>query len=296
MPYSIRTDLALEAREALLESTPGEMDGVLFENRRQGSFDTLISTVQILNETGAQIVGKPIGTYITLENPYLRQNILTAHEEIMDILTSILQQMLPLKDSDTILVVGLGNREVSADALGPLAVSGLLVSRHMRDAVPLELQQQLRSVCAFAPGVMGQTGIETQEIICGIQDRVHADGILLIDALAARSTQRVNTTIQLTDTGVSPGAGIGNRRQPLSPQTLGVPVIALGVPTVVDGRTMVLDAVPDAAPQDLETLSHLYVTPKNMDAVALRLSSILSGAINRYLHHLSHEDLKQYLY
>ncbi|MBQ7915552.1 MAG: GPR endopeptidase [Firmicutes bacterium] len=154
MPYSIRTDLALEAREALLESTPGEMDGVLFENRRQGSFDTLISTVQILNETGAQIVGKPIGTYITLENPYLRQNILTAHEEIMDILTSILQQMLPLKDSDTILVVGLGNREVSADALGPLAVSGLLVSRHMRDAVPLELQQQLRSVCAFAPGVM----------------------------------------------------------------------------------------------------------------------------------------------
>ncbi|MBQ7916259.1 MAG: GPR endopeptidase [Firmicutes bacterium] len=120
--------------------------------------------------------------------------------------------------------------------------------------------------------------------------------ILLIDVLAARSTQRVNTTIQLTDTGVSPGAGIGNRRQPLSPQTLGVPVIALGVPTVVDGRTMVLDEVPDAAPQDLETLSNLYVTPKNMDAVALRLSSILSGAINRYLHHLSHEDLKQYLY
>ena len=296
MLCSIHTDLALEVREALLEASPGELDGVLFENRHQGTFDTLISTVRILNEQGERTVGKPQGTYITLENPYLRENILTAHQEIMEILTHTLQQLLPLKESDTVLVIGLGNRDVCADALGPLTVSGLLVSRHMYSAAPQELQQHLRSVCAFAPGVMGQTGIETLEIICGIQERVHADAIILIDALAARSTQRVNATIQLTDTGISPGAGIGNHRQTLSPKTLGVPLIALGIPTVIDGRTMVLEAVSQSPDSDLDFLSELYVTPKNMDAAAVRLAGILSGALNRYLHRLSHEDLKQYLY
>lgn len=296
MPDTIRTDLALEAREALLGAKPGEIDGVSFDTRHEGEYDTTVSTVRVLNQRGEQNVGKPKGTYVTLENSRLRQNILTAHEEIMDILTQCLRTLLPLTKTDTVLVVGLGNREVAADALGPLVISGLLVTRHLHGAVPLELQNQLRPVSALAPGVMGQTGIETLEIVCGIQDRVHADAVILIDALAARDTRRVNTTIQLTDTGVSPGAGIGNRRQTLSRENLGVPVVALGIPTVVDAGTIIRDAVPHIPDESLKAFHDLYMTPKNMDAVSVRLASILSGAINRFLHHLSHEELKQYLY
>lgn len=296
MSDTIRTDLALEAREALLGAEPGEIDGVAFDTRHEGEYDTTISTVRVLNQRGEKTVGKPVGTYVTLENQYLRQNILTAHEEIMDILTQALHKLLPLGPDDTVLVVGLGNRDVAADALGTLAVSGLLVTRHLHNAVPLELRNHLRPVSALAPGVMGQTGIETLEIVCGIQDRVRADAVILIDALAARDTRRVNTTIQLTDTGVSPGAGIGNRRQTLSRENLGVPVAALGIPTVVDTATIIRDAVPDISEGSLKSFSDLYVTPKNMDALAVRLSSILSGAINRFLHRLSHEELKQYLY
>lgn len=290
------SDLALEAREALLSATPGEIDGVLFEEHRQGVFNTLISTVRVLNETGERTVGKPAGTYITLESPYLSQNHLAAHEEITELLSQTLQSLLPLREEASVLIIGLGNRNVAADSLGPLTVSGLLVSRHIREAAPEELRDELRSVCALAPGVMGQTGIETLEIVCGIQDRIHADAILLIDALAARSISRVNTTIQLTDTGIRPGAGIGNRRQMLSSKNLGAPVVALGIPTVVDARTMILDAVPDASPDLLEGYSNLYVTPKNMDFAAAQLSGILSGALNRYLHRLSAEALRQYLY
>ena len=154
----------------------------------------------------------------------------------------LFRAFFPLRESASVLIIGLGNRNVAADSLGPLTVSGLLISRHIRETVPEELRNELRPVCALAPGVMGQTGIETLEIVCGIQDRIHADAIILIDALAARSISRVNTTIQLTDTGIRPGAGIGNRRQMLSSKNLGAPVIALGIPTVVDARTMILDA------------------------------------------------------
>ena len=191
------SDLALEAREALLSATPGEIDGVLFEEHRQGVFNTLISTVRVLNEAGEQTVGKPAGTYITLESPYLSQNHLAAHEEIKELLSQTLQSLLPLREEASVLIIGLGNRNVAADSLGPLTVSGLLVSRHIREAAPEELQDELRSVCALAPGVMGQTGIETLEIVCGIQDRIHADAILLIDALAARSISRVLSLIHI---------------------------------------------------------------------------------------------------
>ena len=296
MSDSVHTDLALEAREALLHASPGEPDGIVFEEERIGSFQTLVSTVRVLTAAGEQSVGKPIGTYITLENPLLRQNVLEAHEEITDLLCQTLHRLFPLKKKDRVLIVGLGNADETADALGPLCVSGLLVTRHLSGILPHELEGRLRSVCALAPGVMGQTGIETLEIIQGIQQKVGADAILLIDALAAGNTQRINATIQLTDTGVCPGSGIGNRRQALSPKTLGVPVAAIGIPTVVDARTIIREAVPEAPSERLSSIDSLYVTPKDMDAVAKRLARILSDGLNRYLHALSPDEFRTYLY
>ncbi len=296
MSESMHTDLALEAREALLHASPGEADGILFEEERVGSFHTLVSTVRVLTPAGEQAVGKPRGTYITLENPLLRQNVLDAHEEISSLLSETLARLFPLKKKDRVLIVGLGNEDVTADALGPLCVSGLLVTRHLSGILPQELEGRLRSVCALAPGVMGQTGIETLEIIQGIQQKIRSDAIILIDALAAGNTRRINATIQLTDTGVCPGSGIGNRRQTLSPKTLGVPVAAIGIPTVVDARTIILEAVPEASRESLSAIDSLYVTPKDMDAVAKRLARILADGLNRYLHDLSSEEFRSYLY
>jgi spore protease len=227
--YNIRTDLALENHEMLDSETPG----VEMLTEEDEEFGIMVNWVKITNEQGAKTMGKPIGSYITLESAAMKENDVETHEEIIKILARKLGQLHPLDKDAQILIVGLGNWNVTPDALGPKVCAKLLVTRHIEDAAPLGLEGRIRSCAALTPGVMGLTGIESGEIIRGVTEKIKPDVVIAIDALAARRTSRINATIQLTDTGINPGAGLGNRRMPLNRETVGVPVIAIGVPTVI---------------------------------------------------------------
>jgi len=234
---NIRTDLALENREML----EGEIDGVEIEVEENNGIT--VTWVKITNKQGEESLGKPIGNYITIESEAMKDNDVETHETIIKIMAEKLGQLHNLNNGDTILAAGLGNWQVTPDALGPKVVEKLLVTRHMSELMPEEIQGQLRSVAAIAPGVMGLTGIETGEIIKGVAEKISPSLILAIDALAARRTSRINATIQMTDTGINPGAGLGNNRMRLNKETLGIPVIAIGIPTVVDAATLVNDTM-----------------------------------------------------
>lgn len=232
----IRTDLAMEAREA-----HGEAEGVSLEEARLNGMT--ITRVRVLNEEGAQEIGKPIGNYVTVEYPGLSQKDPDGAEALHQVLAREIGAMLPQKEKLTALVVGLGNRNLTPDALGPKVADQILVTRHIIDHMPDSIDDRLCSVCAISPGVLGITGVETGEIVKGVVERTAPDVVICIDSLAARRTARILTTIQLTDTGVQPGSGVGNRRNEISMQTVGVPVIAIGVPMVVHASTIVRDAV-----------------------------------------------------
>jgi len=225
-----RTDLAIETRESLATRTRKEISGVEMTVEQDKDLGVTVTWVEITDEAGAEAMGKPIGNYITLESDVMKENDPEAHEEIVKILARKLGRLHNLPEDATILVIGLGNRHVTPDALGPKVCDKLLVTRHLAD-VPLDVQGELRSLCAIAPGVMGITGIETAEIAKGIVEKIKPDLIIAIDALAARRTSRINATIQISDAGINPGAGMGNKRTPINKSSMGVPVIAVGVPT-----------------------------------------------------------------
>ena len=321
---NFRTDLALEIQESLAEEN--ELDGVEITVEKDEAQDITVTWVNITNEAGAEAMGKPIGNYVTLESPAMREHDCDAHEEIAKILAEKLAQLHNLGSEAVILVVGLGNRYVTPDALGPMVCEKLLVTRHMGEAVPVELMGRLRAVSAIAPGVMGLTGIETAEIIKGVAEKVKPDLIIAIDALAARRTSRINATIQMSDAGVNPGAGLGNRRTPINRDSMEVPVIAVGVPTVVDAATLVNDTMDkmlnamaaaegqcsDVFFDMLDSLgeneryaiitemlagSNMFVTPKEVDAVILRLAKIIANSLNIALHPgIEQEDVNRFLY
>lgn len=228
---SIRTDLALEMREHLCGGADTEIPGVEITMEQDEALGVVVTWVKITNENGAASMGKPIGNYITLESNAMKENDPETHEEIVKILARKLGYLHQLPKAATVLVVGLGNRHVTPDALGPKVCEKLLVTRHLGDHVPQELQGRLRCVCALSPGVMGITGIETAEIVKGVVEKTKPDLIIAVDALAARHTGRINATIQMSDTGINPGAGLGNKRMSINQSSMGVPVIALGVPT-----------------------------------------------------------------
>ena len=241
--FSPRTDLAIEAREFAQQQKQNteELDGVKVEIKNTDIYQ--ITHVKILNETGSQTMGKPIGNYITIESELLKQNDITSHEQIMKTAAEHIAGLSKLSQKSTILVVGLGNWNITPDALGPKVIDKILVTRHLDGVLPEEIQKSVRSVAAISPGVMGITGIETVEIIQGVVEKLKPDLVIAIDALAARKFSRINSTIQMSDTGVAPGAGVGNKRMTLNEQTLGIPVIALGVPTVVDAATLINDTM-----------------------------------------------------
>lgn len=278
----MRTDIALEACLNMAE----EISGAQW-TQEKGEDEVVISTVEITTPEGAKRLGRPIGKYITLECPYLRENQLAIHERIIEALTKIWKDFLQnIPNRASVLVVGLGNRRVTADALGPQVIDQVLATRHIREQLPDEWQGSLGVVSALAPGVMGQTGIETGEIVEALVKSIRPDFVIAIDALAAGSIKRLVNTIQICDTGIQPGAGMGNRRRELSKETLGVPVLAVGVPTVVDASEL----------EQEEEMQAYYVTPKDMDAVMKRLSLMIASSLNRALHDLSPEQLKAYLY
>jgi len=319
--------------EQLQTGGPGGIDGVEVDVETDSLFDITVTTVRITNQAGEAAMGKPQGNYITIESPQIQQNNVTAHEEIIQILTNKLAELTKptKKDDGPTLVIGLGNRDVTPDALGPKAVSKILVTRHIMDNLPAELAGELAPLCALAPGVMGTTGIETAEIVRGLADHVQPAQIIAIDALAARKISRINQTIQLADTGISPGAGVGNKRMALNEQTLGVPVLAIGVPTVVDAATFVNDTmdlflqemsntasepVKDGADfyrmlQQLEDddkyniirntlaprVGNMFVTPKEIGEVVAWLAGMIANSINMATHEgITMDDVNRYMY
>ena len=330
---SIYTDLAVELHEMISDDVRQdveeecEIEGVRLEVKQTPKEDIKVTWVEILNEQGSKEMGKPIGNYVTVESQAMRENDVDTHEEIIKIVSENMAKLYKLDKESSILIVGLGNWNVTPDALGPKVISKVLVTRHISESLPEAISQNTRRVSAISPGVMGITGIETSEIVKGIVDRVKPDIVIAIDALASRSTSRINTTIQMSDTGVAPGAGMGNKRMVINQETMGVPVIAIGVPTVVDAATLINDTM-DSMLEDMisyvekgsefyEMLKDLgadnrypvikdildpyagnmFVTPKEVDAVIERLSNIIANSINISVHPgITKEDINRYIY
>lgn len=236
MMEPIRTDLAMEAREAR-----GEMHGVTVEEATLCGMT--ITRVRVMDEEGANTIGKPVGTYVTIECAGLSQREAEHQRVLHESIAREIAAMLPKKENLKALIVGLGNRYLTPDSLGPRTTERVLVTRHLLTHLPDSVDGRLRDVCAISPGVLGITGVETGEIVKGVVERIHPDVVLCIDSLAARRTSRILTTVQLADTGVQPGSGVGNARREISSHTLGVPVIAIGVPMVVHASTITHDAV-----------------------------------------------------
>lgn len=275
-----------------------------------------ISRVRIKDEEGSKAMGKPIGYYVTLEVPRLKEKDPALTEEVSKNLADELKRMVEIPTEATILVIGLGNWNVTPDSLGPKVIEKLIVTRHLIEYMPgkFNTKRGIRPVCALAPGVLGITGIETGDIIRGLVEKVKPDMIIAIDALASRSMERISTTIQIADTGVYPGSGVGNKRMGITRENMGVPVIAIGVPTVVDAATMANDTLDmligqftrQAKPGSdfyklLENLDkeekyklirevmspfvgELVVTPKEIDSLIDNTAKTLAGGLNLALH------------
>ena len=242
--YGIRTDLALEATERFTEENV-EIRGVEISEDYDEEKDVRTTVVKITTENGARIMGRPQGNYITIEAPRLSMSDEDYHREISEKLALHLKKLIHLEREQSILVVGLGNSAITADSLGPHVVDNLYITRHMIREYGLKSmgKERMHRVSGIIPGVMAQTGMETSEIVHGIVTETKPDVVIAIDALAARSTRRLNRTIQITDTGINPGSGVGNHRVGLTEENLQVKVIGIGVPTVVDAATIVRDSM-----------------------------------------------------
>ena len=291
----IHTDLALEAKERYEENNV-EIRGVCIEEEYDKEKDIRTTLVKIETENGAREMGRPQGSYLTLEAPNLSIPDEDYHREISEELARQVKKLIPEKKELTVLVVGLGNRQVTPDALGPDVVDNLKMTRHiiLEYGVQAMGEQNRYQVSGLVPGVMAQTGMETLEIVKGVINETRPDVVIAVDALAARSTKRLNRTIQITDTGIIPGSGVGNHRNGLTKETLGVMVIGIGVPTVVDAATIVQDSM-EKLLQTLEekekkefleemippALYSMFVTPKDVDETMKRLSYTISEGLNR---------------
>ena len=229
---NINVDLAIEAHDIVRGQLGTEIPGAVVDRHKFPN--AAVTTVKVVEERAAQMMGKPVGTYITIEAPAIRDNNRIAQKEVAEVLAQQLSSLFSLPDNANVLIVGLGNWQATPDSLGPKVVEQTIVTRHLYRYAPEELKGGMRSVSAMAPGVLGITGIESAEIIKGVVEKIQPELIIAIDALAAGSVDRIGTTIQIADTGVSPGSGIGNKRTGINRETMGVLTIAIGVPTVVN--------------------------------------------------------------
>ncbi|MFX0549233.1 GPR endopeptidase [Hathewaya histolytica] len=324
MLKNIRTDLALEAQEMYKEENKNYIPGTEVKEYIEDGIK--ITDVRVVSEEGEEIMGKPRGSYITIEIPDFVYYDSNSMEDISKVMAKTLQPLIKLEDSMTALVVGLGNWNITPDAVGPKAVSKLMITRHLKELVPDSIDEGIRPVCAIAPGVLGITGIETSEVIKGVVEKIKPNLVICIDALASRRTERVNKTIQISTTGISPGAGVGNKRTEISEKTLGVPVIAVGIPTVVDAATLANDTIDlvldqmimkaekggkfysllksiDKNEKELMIKEILYpyvgdlmVTPKEVDMVIESIAKIIATGVNIALQPaLELEDINKYI-
>jgi spore protease len=326
MKRSIRTDLAMEAREMAQEQNQIEIPGVKAETVKPDE-DITITRVEVVSKIGEDHIGKPIGNYITLEVPGISDGDKVYEEQVKQHLANEIRRLVRLNNDSVILIIGLGNWNVTPDAVGPKVVEKVLVTRHIFEYVPEQVDDRMRQICAVAPGVLGITGIETGEIVKGIVERVKPDLVIAIDALASRKTDRIGSTIQVADTGIDPGSGLGNKRMALTMETLGVPTLAIGVPTVVYAHTIGRDSIEmlltefaeqassnssffqllqgiDEQHLDrlvgevlTEGLGDLVVTPKEVDVLIDDAAGIIADGINLAIHNgLSLEDVSRYLH
>ena len=309
--YNFRTDLALERKDLFKKNNNlEEIDGIETEEREIND-NLKVSRVKITNKNGEQAIGKPIGTYITIDINKLRmaeeEDIEESAKILSEELRAIINKHVEIKDD--ILVVGLGNIYVTPDSLGPKVINDIDVTRHIIKYLPQYIDENTRPVSAISPGVLGTTGIETLEILEGIVQNIKPKLLIVIDALASRSIERISSTIQLSDTGIVPGAGVGNTRKEISEKTLGIPVIAIGIPTVVESAVLVNDCLnlfieklqQDAKSNDYlnnlkdqdnyeeikEALNpsnyNMIVTPKEIDELIENMSNIVARGINMSL-------------
>lgn len=308
---NIRTDLALELRE-ICEEQSTSLEGVCVDTKQLK--DCIITTVEIINETGSKIMNKEIGKYITLESDLIKFDDDESRNTVINYLKDELIDIFGRDKNKKTLVIGLGNENIISDALGPRTVSKTLVTRHIFKNYNKDYDDDFTEVSALSPGVMGTTGIETVEIVKSIVDKIKPDRVVAIDSLASRKMERVNTTIQISTGGIAPGGGVGNKRKALNKDYLGVDVIAIGVPTVVDAATLTIDVL-DLAIKNLMSVSdegskfynmleklqqeekyqlikdsldpydkNLIVTPKDIDQSIENLAIIISEGLNKSLH------------
>jgi len=313
--YSVRTDLAMEANEMAEQRLNRSVDGVDIETINDQGIT--ITRVDVKTEKGSQEIGKMIGKYVTLEVPELRNGDSELQNRVATYMAKEFEQFLirlSIPKDAKVLIVGLGNWNVTPDALGPIVVENIMITRHFFELMPNDVAPGYRPVSAVSPGVLGITGIESSEIVKGIVDQSRPDLVIAIDALASKSIERVNTTIQIADTGIHPGSGIGNKRKGLTENTLGVPTIAIGVPTVVYASTIVnntIDLMRTHIEQEngdndrifgllnqmsendrltfvkevLEPVGHnLLVTPKEIDEFIEDIGNIIASGLNAALH------------
>ena len=302
MNFQIRTDLALETREIYqkAQNIENEVPGV--ETKIDDSDnDFLFTEVNILSDEGASLLNKPIGNYITIESKYMNDEVESIDKKIINKLASTIKDISHIVKKDSVLVVGLGNSDVTPDALGPKVVDNLSITRHLIEYAPELVNENTRAVSAIVPGVLGTTGIETSDIVKGIVEKTKPNLVIVVDALAAKDMNRISRTIQVSNTGRTPGSGVKNNRFSLTRDSLGVPVIAVGVPTVVGVPTIVNEAIeyvsekiPDVK-TPLENENYMQnilenkdfdfmVTPNDIDDIISNISRLVSEGINSALH------------
>lgn len=288
----IRTDLAVEAHK--IAAKAGEIDGVTREEEQNDG--VTVTRVHVLNEQGKKAIGKPIGTYVTVET----EDIGSAGDDYsiaVDAIAREIAAMLAPIGSGLVLVAGLGNDVMTPDALGPRCVRNVLVTRHIAgELTGIAGLEGLRAVAAVSPGVLGQTGVETGEIIKAVVQSISPSAVIAVDALASRSASRLGNTVQIADTGITPGSGVGNARFAVTRESLNVPVISIGVPTVVDAVTLAIDVLEQsgiAAGQQEEDKIRacvqpggisLFVTPRSVDMLVEHAAKLVGKAINKALH------------
>ncbi|HHW70265.1 MAG TPA: GPR endopeptidase [Clostridiales bacterium] len=314
---NIRTDLAIEARE-LYSTDGGQIPGVTTENEEIDGIN--IDRVHVLSSIGEQRIGKPVGNYVTLESMYIRERDPEFEEKLSFRLSQEIRNLVSIDKNTSVLIVGLGNWNITPDSLGPKVVDRIMVTRHLLELIPDKVDERVHSVCAISPGVLGITGIETGEIIRGVIEKIRPDVVIAIDALASRRTSRIGVTIQLADTGISPGSGIGNKRMALTKETLGADTIAIGVPTVVYAHTIGRDTIKlihdsniqigsdinfmseeqlDAMLNQIlsENMGDLVVTPKDVDIMIDNIAGIIADGINLAVHdNITLDEIRTFLH
>lgn len=321
---NFRTDLAVEAKDMYVKEKKKNIDGISVQEE---SFDEVkTTTVKIETEEAGEKIGKSIGTYITIDFPELVFFEGEIMDKVSESVDKCLSKLIDLKDEKMVLVVGLGNWRITADSLGPKVAEKIMVTRHIKELMPDALDEAVRPVSCISPGVLGVTGIETGEVIKSVVQSIKPDLVICIDALGSRNLERVNRTIQISDSGISPGAGVGNHRMKLNEESLGVKVIGIGVPTVVHAATIANDII-DLVIEDLisktekgkgfyemlnsidrtekseiinsvlkEEMGDLMVTPKDVDSTIESLSKIIANGINMAIQpHLDMEEINKFM-